>query len=172
MKADAHYRLQESKIRELEAEIELLKKEYVETAGSKVNPNESADKDRVIDSLRKTITNLVDNKGTKTTLAGDDERRNTITSLDKIGDKSAKKPVRNETSIIGYLSNSPIKEKYNEWDEYPIIKEEESQVKDQENFGYIILPHGRVEKETKSYKVIENRENDSYIIIPVGENGK
>lgn len=122
----------------------------------------------MIDSLRKTITNLVDNKGTKTTLGGDDERRDTITSLDKVGDRSARKPIKNETSIIGFLSGtSPTKEKYNDWDEYPIIKEEESQIKN-ENFGYIILPHGKAEKETKSYKVIENRDNDSYIIIPVG----
>jgi hypothetical protein len=86
--------------------VDLLRKEYVEKATSQINPNESADKDRVIDNLRKTITNLVDNKGTKTTLGGDDERRDTISSLDKIGDRSAKKPVRNETSIIGYFSGS------------------------------------------------------------------
>jgi hypothetical protein len=72
---------------------------------------------------------MVDNKGTKTTL-GDDERRDTVSSLDKIGDRSAKKPLRNnETSIIGYLSgNSPAKERPNDWDEYPIIKEEDSQI--------------------------------------------
>lgn len=72
-----------------------MKKEYVETAGSKINPNESADKDRVIDSLRKTITHLVDNKGTKTTLAADDERRDTITSLDKVGERTVKQTIKN-----------------------------------------------------------------------------
>jgi hypothetical protein len=44
-----------------------------------LNEVANSDKDRVIDSLRKTITNLVD-KGTKTTL-GDDERKDSITSL-------------------------------------------------------------------------------------------
>lgn len=83
-----------------------MRKEYVEKATSQINPNESSDKDRVIDSLRKTITNLVDNKGTKTTLGGDDERRDTISSLDRVGDRSARKPVKNETSIIGFLSGS------------------------------------------------------------------
>jgi hypothetical protein len=94
----------------LESEVELLRKEYVQKAVSQINPNESADKDRVIESLRKTITHLAENKGTKTTLGGDDERRDTISSLDKIGDRSAKKTSKNETSIIGFLSGvSPTK---------------------------------------------------------------
>lgn len=143
----------------MESEVEILRKEYVQKAISQINPNESADKDRVIDSLRKTITHLADNKGTKTTLGGDDERRDTISSLDKIGDRSAKKPSKNETSIIGFLSGaSPIKEKYNDWDEYPIIKEEDSRI-NHENFGYVILPHGKAEKETRSYKVIANKDD-------------
>ncbi len=62
----------------------------------------------MIDNLRKTITNLIDRKGTQTTLH-DDDRRDTITSLDKIGDRTAKKSLKNETSIIGGLSLTPNK---------------------------------------------------------------
>lgn len=51
---------------------------------------------------------MIDRKGTQTTLH-DDERRDTITSLDKIGDRSAKKSLKNETSIIGGLSLTPNK---------------------------------------------------------------
>ena len=87
-----------------------MRKEYVDKVRSQGNPNDSADKDRVIDNLRRTIIQLIDNKGTKTTL-GDDERGATVSSLDKIGDRSPKKPAKNnETSIIRYLSgNSPTK---------------------------------------------------------------
>lgn len=145
-----------------------MRKEYIEKAdqaGSKLHATENSDKDRVIDSLRKTITNLVD-KGTKTTL-GDDEKRGSITSLEKIGEKSSvKKGLGNEISIIGFLTKTPIKEVENEWDEYPIIKEE-SQEKKSESYGYVILPHGRRESDTKSYKIIEDKENETYLIKPI-----
>lgn len=88
-----------------------MRKEYIEKAdqaGSKLHVMESSDKDRVIDSLRKTITNLVD-KGTKTTL-GDDDKRGSITSFEKIGEKQGKRGLGNETSIIGFLTKTPIKE--------------------------------------------------------------
>ncbi len=48
---------------------------------------------------------MVDNKGTKTTL-GDDERRDTVSSLDKIGDRSAKKP-----SVVAPVSRSTAPKK-------------------------------------------------------------
>lgn len=31
------------------------------------------------------------------------------------------------------------------------------------------MPHGRLEKDGKSYRVIEDKENDSYIILPVSQ---
>lgn len=71
---------------------------------------------------------------------GDDERRDTITSLDKIGDKTVKKSLKNETSILGFLS--PAKSQQADWDEFPIIKEEDAE--NNENFGYIVLPHGKL----------------------------
>ena len=91
-----------------------MRKEYIDKAGSIINQNDTSDKDRMIDSLRKTITNLAaEGKGTKTTL-GDDERRETITSLDKLGEnKAPKRPLRNETSIIGFIANSPNKNAQN-----------------------------------------------------------
>jgi hypothetical protein len=54
------------------------------------------------------------------------------------------------------MSGSPVKSLRNDWDEFPIIKEEDHDSHN-ENFGYIILPHGKTENDAKSYKVIENK---------------
>ena len=41
--------------------------------------------------------------------------------------------------------------------------------KDQtDQFGYIILPHGK-DSGNKSYKMLENKQDGSYIIVPIKE---